>query len=206
MTSGEKWTQNLTSPNRSELTSKSSSDDIVNVEISNCPADHIFIWPFHDKIISSIVSLHKFNRWEQRHFLRTDQWERSDIAQRHVVVRNTSGWLNCMPFEYIKIHYISIWFDRMFSLNWKKSSQRSRECQWVHKNEEKTQLSLSSHWIVNLKQTVRFVNTQKSYKQEKRRQRKLFWTNNYRIYQEENSLMKTTLHLLDRFGVCIDLV
>ena len=116
--------------------------------------------------------------------------ERSDTAQRHVVDRNTSGWLNCMPFEYIKIHYISIWFDRMFSLNWKKSSQRSRECQWVYKNEEKTQLSLSSRWIVNLEKTLRFVNAQKSYKQEKRRQRKLFWTNNYRVYQGDNSLMK----------------
>ena len=63
-----------------------------------------------------------------------------------------------------------------------------------------------AHRRVNLKQTLRFVNTQKSYKQEKRRQRRLFWTNNYRMYQEENSLMKTTLHLLDRFEVCIDLV
>jgi hypothetical protein len=54
MISGVKWNRNLTSPNRSKLTSKSRSDDIVNVEISNRPADHIFMCPFHDKIICSM--------------------------------------------------------------------------------------------------------------------------------------------------------
>lgn len=76
MTSGEKWTRNLTSPSRSELTSKSSSDDIVNIKVPHCPADHIFIWPFHNQIIRSIMSLHKFNRWAERNFLRTYQSEK----------------------------------------------------------------------------------------------------------------------------------
>ena len=46
------YTKNQSS-NRSALTTKPSNDTFIHVEVLNCPADHIFICPFHDKIICS---------------------------------------------------------------------------------------------------------------------------------------------------------
>ena len=140
MTSGEKWTQSLMSPSRSELTSKSSSDDIVNVEVSNYPADHIFIWPFHNQIIRSIMSLQKFNRWEQRNFLRTDQSEREKILHKNTLLIEP----HLVKLRAIRIDkdslYVSTLFNAMFPLVERRSV---RECQWVYQNEEKAQFPWS---------------------------------------------------------------